>query len=208
MTIRRGGNPRDDNEFANGRSTMAHRPGEAAPDPGPSRAPRLSARRPGGRSSSERARGRGGGTGGGLLRFGVFLLILAGLVLVVLFTVGRPLVRGVVAGMAGENPSALGIGFVADMVREDLGPALTEPGGIRRDGRDVRRPAGRHRCDHRGPARGRRRPPRRPGVRARLGGTERDDELPVRELRRTADDDARPAGHGASHAAAAAGSRA
>ena len=129
MTIRRGGSPRDDNEFANGRSTMAHRPGEAAPVPGPSRAPRFAARRPRGRSSSERARGRGGGSGGGLLRFGVFLLILAGLVLVLLITVGRPLVRGVVAGMAGENPSALGIGFVADMVREDLGPALTDPAG-------------------------------------------------------------------------------
>ena len=129
MTIRRGGNPRDDGEFASGRSTMAHRPGEAVPDPGPSRAPRLSARRAGGRSSPERARGGGAGTGGGLLRFGVFLLVLAGLVLVVLFTVGRPLVSGVVAGMAGENPSALGIGFVADMVREDLGPVLTQPAG-------------------------------------------------------------------------------
>ena len=97
-------------------------------DPGPSRAPRLSARRAGGRSSPERARGGGAGTGGGLLRFGVFLLVLAGLVLVVLFTVGRPLVRGVVVGMAGDNPSALGIGFVADMVREDLGPVLTAAG--------------------------------------------------------------------------------
>jgi len=38
-------------------------------------------------------------------------------------------VRGVVAGLAGDNPSALGIGFVADMVREDLGPILTEPAG-------------------------------------------------------------------------------
>ncbi len=129
MTIRRGGNPRDDGELANGRSAMAHRPGESVPDPGPSRAPRLSARRPARRSSPERARGGGGGTGGGLLRFGAFLLILAGVVLVLLTTVGRPLVRGVVAGMAGENPSALGIGFVADMVREDLGPALTDPAG-------------------------------------------------------------------------------
>ncbi len=44
-------------------------------------------------------------------------------------TVGRPLVRGVVVGLAGENPGALGIGFVADMVREDLGSALTDPAG-------------------------------------------------------------------------------
>jgi UPF0755 protein len=64
-----------------------------------------------------------------VLRFVVFLLVGAGLVLAVLVTVGRPLVRGVVAGLAGDNPSALGIGFVADMVREDLGPILTEPAG-------------------------------------------------------------------------------
>jgi UPF0755 protein len=64
-----------------------------------------------------------------VLRFVAFLLVAAALALAGLATVGRPLVRGVVTGLAGENPSALGIGFVADMVREDLGPVLTEPAG-------------------------------------------------------------------------------
>jgi UPF0755 protein len=59
----------------------------------------------------------------------LFLLLAAGLVLALLVTVGRPIVRGVVVGLAGENPGALGIGFVADMVREDLGSALTDPAG-------------------------------------------------------------------------------
>jgi UPF0755 protein len=60
---------------------------------------------------------------------GLFLLLGAGLVLAVLLTLGRPIVRGVVVGMAGQNPGALGIGFVADMVREDLGSALVDPAG-------------------------------------------------------------------------------
>ena len=129
MTIRRGGNPRDDNGSATERPSMAHRPGEAVQDAGTQPSARRSARRSGTVSSSELARRSGGGTGGGLLRFAAFLLVAAGLVLVVLATAGRPIVRGFVAGMAGENPSALGIGFVADMVREDLGPVLTEPAG-------------------------------------------------------------------------------
>jgi UPF0755 protein len=59
----------------------------------------------------------------------LLLLLGAGLVLALLVTVGRPVVRGVVVGVAGDNASALGIGFVADMVREDLGSALTDPAG-------------------------------------------------------------------------------
>ena len=62
---------------------------------------------------------------GSVLRFLIFLAVMAGLVLAVLFTVARPIARSVVAGVAEDNPTALRIGFVADMVREDIGPALT-----------------------------------------------------------------------------------
>lgn len=68
-----------------------------------------------------------GGGLGGLIRFVVFLVILAVVVLVVMATVARPLVRMVVVPVAEENPGALRIGFVADLVREDIGAALTEP---------------------------------------------------------------------------------
>ena len=80
-------------------------------------------------SAREMARRRTSGGGPRPLRFALFLLLGAGLVLALLVTVGRPLVRGVVVGLAGQNPSALGIGFVADMVREDLGSTLTDPAG-------------------------------------------------------------------------------
>jgi len=62
---------------------------------------------------------------GSVLRFLIFLAVMAGLVLAVLFTVGRPIARSVVASFAEDNPSALKIGFVADLVAEDIGPALT-----------------------------------------------------------------------------------
>ncbi len=71
--------------------------------------------------------GNSGGGLGGLLRFVVFLVILAVVVLVVMATVARPLVRMVVVPWAEENPGALRIGFVEDLVREDLGAELTEP---------------------------------------------------------------------------------
>ena len=129
MTIRGGGNPRDDRDDATGPASMAHRDGEDAPRARFSRPSGGPPRRRGTRSASELARGRNAGGPPSVLRFVVFLLVGAGLVLAVLVTVGRPLVRGVVAGLAGDNPSALGIGFVADMVREDLGPILTEPAG-------------------------------------------------------------------------------
>ena len=63
----------------------------------------------------------------GILKFLVFALILAALVLVALVTVARPLIRNAVVGWATDNPAALGMPFVADLVREDLGPKLTEP---------------------------------------------------------------------------------
>lgn len=73
--------------------------------------------------------GDDGGGLAGLLKFVVFLVILAVVVLVVMATVARPLVRMVVVPWAEGNPGALRIGFVEDLVREDLGAALTEPAG-------------------------------------------------------------------------------
>ncbi len=64
---------------------------------------------------------------GGLVRLMLFLAVLAGLVLIVSLTVLRPVVAGAVVGWAADNPSALRLPFVADLVREDLGPVLTEP---------------------------------------------------------------------------------
>jgi UPF0755 protein len=64
---------------------------------------------------------------GGVLRFFLFLFLLAALVLVVMVTVARPLVRAVVVPWAWDNPGALQFGFVSDLVREDLGAALTDP---------------------------------------------------------------------------------
>jgi UPF0755 protein len=94
----------------------------------------------GGRGGNRRRTGNGSGNGNGLngygsrrsgipgiLKFLVFALILAGLVLVTLVTILRPLIRDTVVGWATDNPAALGMPFVADLVREDLGPKLTEP---------------------------------------------------------------------------------
>lgn len=66
----------------------------------------------------------------GIIRFLLFAGILAGLVLVVLLTALRPVLRAGVVGWAWSNPGAIErFPFVADLVREDLGTALTEPAG-------------------------------------------------------------------------------
>ena len=67
----------------------------------------------------------GGGGHWGILRFLAFSLILAAIVLVSLATVLRPVVSGALVGWAADNPSALDIPFVADLVRENLGANLT-----------------------------------------------------------------------------------
>ena len=61
-----------------------------------------------------------------ILRFLMFLVILAVAVLLLMATVARPILRMVVVPWAEDNPSALRIGFVADLVREDLGTSLIE----------------------------------------------------------------------------------
>ena len=78
-------------------------------------------------------RGPGGGSRvrlPGIIRFFLFAGILAGLVMVVLLTALRPVLRAGVVGWAWDNPgSIMRFPFVSDLVREDLGDSLTTPAG-------------------------------------------------------------------------------
>lgn len=66
----------------------------------------------------------------GIVRFVLFAGVLALVVLVVLLTALRPLVRAGIVGWAWDNPSAITrFPFVGDFVREDLGSAITAPAG-------------------------------------------------------------------------------
>ena len=66
----------------------------------------------------------------GFVKFLLFAVILAVFVLVVMLTALRPLVRAAVVSWAWDNPSWITkVGFVDEMVREDLGAELTTPGG-------------------------------------------------------------------------------
>jgi UPF0755 protein len=91
---------------------------------------------------SDTRRGGGGRNGGGyngwndsrrrrgipgILKFLLFALVLGGIVIILLVTALRPFVRNAVVGWATDNPAALGVPFVADLVREDLGSKLTDP---------------------------------------------------------------------------------
>ncbi len=117
MTVRGGRGPRD---------PMA----DPAPQPAPAdygyRRSGRYGRGPGDQRRYERYGDQGGGLGG-LLRFLLFFAVLSGAVVLVLVTVARPILRMAVAPWAEQNPGALSIGFVAELVREDLGPALTAP---------------------------------------------------------------------------------
>jgi UPF0755 protein len=78
----------------------------------------------------DRDGGRGGWRTSGLLGFVKFLaftLVLAAVVLVVALTALRPLVNSLVLDFAQDNPAALQLPFVKDIVREDLGSLLTDP---------------------------------------------------------------------------------
>ncbi|MDQ3128590.1 MAG: endolytic transglycosylase MltG [Chloroflexota bacterium] len=96
--------------------------------------------------SSGRGRGgKGGGNGGGynggsngwkndrrrgipgFIKFLLFALVLGGIVVTLLVTALRPLVRGAIVGWASDNPAALDTPFVADLVKEDIGERLTKP---------------------------------------------------------------------------------
>lgn len=71
------------------------------------------------------ARGRNGGGLPGLLRFLLFALVMASVVLLALLTFLRPVLAGAVVNWAYDSPSALSLPFVKELVKEDLGPKLT-----------------------------------------------------------------------------------
>lgn len=113
MTIRRGAGPRDDRSQAHPADHEAYGDGPPAREPW---------------EPPQRRRPDGQGTGG-IARFIVFALVLAGIVLVGTVTILRPIVGGAILDWAYRNPGSFDYPFVADLVRDDLGPLLTEPAG-------------------------------------------------------------------------------
>lgn len=113
MTIRSGGRPRDGRAPARPYDPDAYAT-ESVPEfsePVP-----------------RRSRGGGGDHGVvGFLKFLIFALVLAGFVLAVALIALRPMVSNVIMGIAEDNPGALQLPFVKDIVRDNLGPALTNP---------------------------------------------------------------------------------
>jgi UPF0755 protein len=119
MTIRSGGRPRDPRDQAHPYAPDAYATEYVPEAYEPSR-------RGSGRGHGNGS-GRGGGGVWGIIRFLVFALILAGIVLIVALTALRPLVNNAVVRWAADNPAALRMPFVADIVRDDLGRSLTRP---------------------------------------------------------------------------------
>jgi UPF0755 protein len=120
MTIRSGGRPRDQRPPHARRYEPDAYATEYVPEGfEPSR-------RYGGNGNGKRRRGGGSGIVG-LVKFLVFAAILAGVVLLVALTALRPLVNNAILDWAEDSPATLRLPFVADIVREDLGTALTQP---------------------------------------------------------------------------------
>jgi UPF0755 protein len=117
MTIRSGGRPRDPRNQAHPYAPDAYATEYVPEEYEPSR------------RGSGRGHGNGGARSGGgiwgIIRFLIFALILAGIVLIVALTALRPLVNNAVVRWAADNPAALRMPFVADIVRDDLGTSLT-----------------------------------------------------------------------------------
>ena len=116
MTIRSGGRPRD------ARAPHAHPydPDAYATEAIPPYSEPV-------KRSGRNGRGSGGGGGGigGIVKFLVFALVLGGIVLAVALTALRPLVNKAILDWAQDNPAALSMPFVHDIVAEDIGPAMT-----------------------------------------------------------------------------------
>ena len=120
MTIRSGGRPRDQRPGSRRFEPDAYATDYVPEGYEPSR-------RYGNEGRSGRRRGRGGSGLGGLVRFLLFAVLLAGIVLIVALTALRPVVNGAILSWAEDSPAGLRLPFVADIVREDLGTALTRP---------------------------------------------------------------------------------
>ena len=115
MTIRSGGRPRD----SRAAQARPYDPDAYATET----IPEFSQPVPGGR----RGRGGRGSSVVGLIKFLVFALVLAALVIAVALTALRPAVADAVMSIADDNPAALQLPFVKDIVAEKLGPSLTTP---------------------------------------------------------------------------------
>ena len=121
MTIRSGGRPRerrqpDGRRFESDAYATDYVPVAYEPS-----------RRYGNGGNGGRRGGRRGSGLGGVVKFLLFALLLAALVLLILLTALRPLVNNAILAWAADSPAALNLPFVADLVRDDLGAALTEP---------------------------------------------------------------------------------
>ncbi len=79
------------------------------------------------RESRRNYKGSRSGSPGSILRFLLFAGILGGLVLSGLYFGVRPAVLHAIGEWAAENPTALKLPLVPDIVRSELGASLTEP---------------------------------------------------------------------------------
>ena len=120
MTIRSGGRPRDQRPHVRRYEPDAYATDYVPEGYEPNRRYGYEGR------NGRRRRGGGGGLGG-VVRFLIFALLLAGIVLIVALTALRPVVNNAILSWAEDSPAALKLPFVADIVREDLGTALTQP---------------------------------------------------------------------------------
>jgi UPF0755 protein len=77
-------------------------------------------------SRRDYTKARGGGAGR-FLRFALFAVILGGLVVGTLYYVARPIVVNGIVDWAAENPTALSLPFVSDVVRGALWSSISEP---------------------------------------------------------------------------------
>jgi UPF0755 protein len=64
---------------------------------------------------------------GRFIRFAIFTLLLGGLVVGGLYFVARPIVLNGIVGWAADNPTALKLPFISEIVRGELGSSLTQP---------------------------------------------------------------------------------
>ena len=124
MTVRGGGRPRDGGDHLVG-VDIDEEHYATAPEPVVYGRGRPAQPRAGGRPP-QAPRGGGSFGLGGLVRLALFIGVLAIIVLAVSLTVLRPVVAGAVVDWATDNPSALHLPFVQDLVREDLGKAMTD----------------------------------------------------------------------------------
>jgi UPF0755 protein len=95
-------------------------------DPAATDAPGVTNKQASGTEDRRNYRSTRSGGVGTVLRFAAFTLVLASLVLGGLYFFARPALYHAIADWGAGNPTALKLPFVADIVRSDLGPSLTQ----------------------------------------------------------------------------------